>query len=58
MVSFVMKLAGIKRKSSESYLVKFKENPLCGFKIIDIFFFKSHVFKNEHVLENFNSITK
>ena len=38
MVSFVMKLADIKHKSSEAYLVKFKENMSCGFKIMDIFF--------------------
>ena len=44
MVSFVIKLAAIKHESSEAYLVKFKENLLCGFKIKNIFI-KCHVFK-------------
>ena len=58
MVSFVVKHAGIKHKNPEAYLVKFKENLSCGFKIMDIFL-KSHVFlKNEHILENFSSIKK
>ena len=33
MVSFVVKLTDLKHKSSEAYLVKFKENLSCGFKI-------------------------
>ena len=41
MVGFVMKLADIKHKSSEAYLVKFKENLSRGFKVKGSFFQKS-----------------
>ena len=52
MVSFVMKLAYKKKhKSTEAYLVKFKENLSSGFKIIDIFC-------NDYILEHFTSIKK
>ena len=58
MVSFVVKLADIKHKSPEVYLVKFKENLLCGFKIMDLFFFffKNRVSKKLYILEDFCSI--
>ena len=53
-----MKLAGIKHKSFEAYLVKLKENLSCGFKNMNIFI-KSRIFlKHEHFLENFDSIKK
>ena len=42
MVSFVMKLVATKHESSENYLVKFKENLSCGFKIMNIFL-KIHI---------------
>ena len=50
MVRFVVKLANIKHKGPEAYLVKFKENPLCGFKIMDIFS-EVTLKKNEHILK-------
>ena len=53
MVSFVVKLADIKHKSPEVYLVKFKENLSCGFKIIDLFFFENRVFKKCIYLKRF-----
>ena len=37
LVSFIMKLADIKNKNSETYLARFTENLSCGFKIMGIF---------------------
>ena len=58
MVSFVVKLADIKHKSSEAYLVKFKENLSCGFKIMDISFQKSRFFFKTNILKDFTLIKK
>ena len=57
MVSFVMELADIKHKSSEAYLVKFKENLFCGLKLWT-FSSKVMVLKHVYILKDFTSIKK
>ena len=57
MVSFVVKLADTEHKSSEAYLVKFKEN-LSVVLQLGAYFSRSRFLKNVYILNTFSSIKK